>query len=290
LFCVRRRARHAPHFRCARFSMLRKFSRTHTTTARFCRVIFFAAAMVCATQIFAADAERAMNFANDVVPVLTKASCNSGACHAKAGLGQRGFKLSLLGFEPQEDYEHIVKEGHGRRVFPGAPEQSLLLLKAANTVPHGGGKKLDPKSEGYQTIVRWISQGMPSGKDTDPVLTSIDVQPKRGTMKVKSQQQLKVLAHYSDGSVRDVTHTALYEANDKNMAETDEDGLVRISDLPGNVAVMVRYQGLVSVFSASIPLGAAVENLPPAKNLVPRTTLVPFVAVYSLVASKIPFT
>ncbi len=31
---------------------------------------------------------------------------------------------------------------------------------------------------------------------------------------------------------------------------------------------MVRYQGLVSVFSASIPLGAPVENLPPAKNFI----------------------
>jgi hypothetical protein len=56
-------------------------------------------------------------------------------------MGQRGFRLSLLGFEPEEDYEHIVKEGKGRRVFPVAPEQSLLLLKAANIVPYGAGRK-----------------------------------------------------------------------------------------------------------------------------------------------------
>ena len=91
-----------------------------------------------------------LNFVNDVVPILTKAGCNSGGCHAKAGSGQNGFRLSLLGFEPQEDYEHIVKEGHGRRVFPGSPEQSLLLLKASNTMPHGGGTRLDHESEGYQ--------------------------------------------------------------------------------------------------------------------------------------------
>src|SRR5689334_22032861 len=83
----------------------------------------------------------ALSFLNDVMPILTKAGCNAGACHAKAGMGQRGFRLSLLGFEPAEDYEHIVKEGKGRRVFAVAPEQSLLLLKATNTVPHGGGKK-----------------------------------------------------------------------------------------------------------------------------------------------------
>jgi len=225
-------------------------------------------ALALAMPGFAAESQQPLSFVNDVAPVLTKAGCNSGACHAKAGMGQRGFRLSLLGFEPQEDYEHIVKEGRGRRVFAVAPEQSLLVLKAANIVPHGGGKKLDPASDGYRTLVRWISEGMPFGKDTDPKLVSIEVQPSRGIMKLKSRQQLKVLAHFSDGAVRDVTHAALYEPNDKSMAETDEDGLVASLDIPGNVAVMVRYSGLVSVFSASLPLGAPVENVPPAKNFI----------------------
>lgn len=226
------------------------------------------AALAFAMPGFAAESGDSLNFINDISPILTKAGCNSGGCHAKAGMGQRGFRLSLLSFEPQEDYEHIVKEGKGRRVFPGAPEQSLLLLKAANIVPHGGGKKLDPNSEGYKTLVRWISEGMPFAKETDPKLVSIDVQPKRGLMKFKTQQQLKVTAHFSNGTTRDVTHAALYEPNDKNMAEASEEGLVKIHDLPGNVAIMVRYQGLVSVFSASIPLGAPVENLPPTKNFI----------------------
>lgn len=221
-----------------------------------------------ATRGFAADADPALSFVNDVLPILTKAGCNAGACHAKAGMGQRGFRLSLLGFEPAEDYEHIVKEGKGRRVFPVAPEQSLLLLKATNTVPHGGGRKLDLNSEAYQTVVRWISQGMSFGKETDPKLVSIEVQPARGTLQIHAQQQLKVLARYSNGATRDVTHTALYEPNDKSMAETGEDGLVKILDIPGNVAVMVRYQGMVSVYSASVPLGAPVENVPPARNFI----------------------
>lgn len=225
-------------------------------------------ALVLSASVKAAEPERSLTFVNDVSPILTKAGCNAGACHAKAGMGQRGFRLSLLGFEPAEDYEHIVKEGKGRRIFPVAPEQSLLLLKATNIVPHGGGQKLDPASESYRTIVRWISQGMPFGTDTDPKLVTIEVQPKHGSMKVQSQQQLKVLAHFSDNSTRDITHAALYEPNDKSMAEVSEEGLVRILDIPGNVAVMVRYQGMVSVYSASIPLGAPVENLPPAKNYI----------------------
>ena len=217
---------------------------------------------------WAEDSVSPVSFVNDISPILTKAGCNSGSCHAKAGSGQRGFKLSLLGFEPQEDYEHIVKEGRGRRVFPAAPEESLLVLKAANTVPHGGGMRLDPQSEGYRQIVRWIAEGMVFGKDSDPQLTSIDVEPKRMTLPVHSAQQLKVTAHYSDNSTRDVTPLALYEPNDKSMAESDEAGLVRTMDIPGNVAVMVRYQGKVSVSSASIPLGAPVDNLPSSKNFI----------------------
>ncbi len=224
-------------------------------------------AALASSPAFAADAPRPLNFANDIVPILTKGSCNSGGCHGKSG-GQNGFKLSLLGFEPQEDYEHIVKEARGRRVFPGSPEQSLLLTKGTAQLPHGGGKKLDPNSEDYADITRWIREGMPYGKDTDPKMASISVEPSKLTMPLKGAQQLKVTAHYTDGSTRDVTKRALYEANEKAMAETTETGRVQLFDLPGDVAVMVRYQGKVSTFRATVPLGAPVDKLPPVSNFV----------------------
>jgi hypothetical protein len=214
-----------------------------------------------------AESTAALNFVNDIEPILTKAGCNAGACHAKAGIGQRGFRLSVLGFEPQEDYEHIVKEGKGRRVFAAAPDQSLLLLKAANIVPHGGGKRIEPGSEEFHTVVRWISEGMAYQRESDPKIVSLEVEPARISLKARSNQQLKVRARYSDGGIRDVSRTALYEANDKSMAEASEEGLVTLQDLPGNVAVMVRYSGLVSVCSISVPLGAPVEQLPPLTKL-----------------------
>lgn len=223
--------------------------------------------LLAAAPAFAADAPRPLNFANDIVPILTKGGCNSGGCHGKAG-GQNGFKLSLLGFEPQEDYEHIVKEARGRRVFPGSPQQSLLLTKGTAQLPHGGGKKLDPNSEDYADLVRWIREGMPYGKDTDPKMARISVEPSKLTMPLQGSQQLKVTAHYTDGSTRDVTKRALYEANEKAMAETSETGLVKLFDLPGDVAVMVRYQGKVSTFRATVPLGAPVATLPPVSNFV----------------------
>lgn len=211
--------------------------------------------------------EAPINFANQIVPIFTKAGCNAGGCHGKAS-GQNGFKLSLLGFEPTEDYEHIVKEARGRRVFPASPENSLLLLKGINSTPHGGGKRLDTKSDDYALLVRWISQGMPYGQESDPKVTKIEVLPKQRTMALKGEQQLVALAHYSDGTVRDVTRSALYEPNEKSMAESDEDGHVKLFDQPGDVAIMVRYQGKVTTFRATVPLGATVASLPPSHNYI----------------------
>ena len=208
-----------------------------------------------------------VNFPNQVVPIFTKNGCNSGGCHGKAS-GQNGFRLSLLGFEPAEDHEHLVKEARGRRVFPAAPENSLLLLKGTGTTPHGGGKRLEPDSDDYRLLVRWIAQGMPYGKDTDPKITTVEVLPKTRTMTLNGEQQLVVLARYSDGSVQDVTRGALYEPNDKSMAKAEEDGRVTLFDQPGDVGVMVRYQGKVAVFRATAPLGATVGNLPKPTNFI----------------------
>jgi len=217
---------------------------------------------------FAAETPRPLSFVNDIQPILTKAGCNAGACHAKAITGQRGFRLSVLGFEPEEDYEAIVKQGKGRRVFPAAPEESLLITKGAAIVPHTGGKHLEPGSEAYKTLVRWIAEGMNYAQKNEATLSSILVEPARVTMKIKTAQQLKVTANYSDGSSRDVTKLALFEANDRAMATAGEQGLVKTLDLPGNVAIMVRFGGRVSVCSVSIPLGAPVDSLPPVKNFI----------------------
>ncbi len=213
-------------------------------------------------------AEHPVSFVNDVVPLLTKAGCNVGVCHAKAGGGQKGFQLSLLGFEPQEDFESLTKEGRNRRLFFGSPDQSLLLLKASGQMPHGGGVRLAATSEGYALLREWIRQGATFDRETVPKLLSFEVHPARGSIKRGGVQQLQAIAKYSDGSVRDVTSMSLYESNDKAMADVSERGLVKISDIVGNVAVMVRYQAKVAVFSASVPLGAPVDNLPSSKNFV----------------------
>lgn len=210
---------------------------------------------------------RPVNFANEIVPIFTKAGCNSGGCHGKSG-GQNGFRLSLLGFYPEEDYEWLVKEHRGRRVFPSAPEFSLLLTKPLNRLPHGGGRRLDEDSYEYDLLVRWIEQNTPFGSEDDPTITGIEVFPKQREMNRNARQQLRVMAHYSDGATRDVTRLATYESNDTEMAESTTSGRVTAFDRPGDVAVMVRFQGQVAVFRASVPLGIPVESLPPSTNFI----------------------
>ncbi len=196
-----------------------------------------------------------INFANQIVPIFTKLGCNSGGCHGKAS-GQNGFKLSLLGFEPEVDYAALVKEARGRRLFLAAPSSSLLLLKATGTIAHGGGKRLEPDSDEYQLIRRWIAAGTPYGQPDDPVVTRITVYPEHRLLTRQNKQQIAVFAHYSDGSVEDITRRAQYDSNDTEIAVVEPTGLVRTLGLSGEAAIMARYQGQVAVFRATVPLGA----------------------------------
>ena len=208
-----------------------------------------------------------INFANEIVPIFTKAGCNGGGCHGKSG-GQNGFRLSLLGFEPQEDYEYLVKEGRGRRLSPASPSNSLLLLKGAAILPHGGGARFDPNSYDFDLITRWVAMGMPRGEETDPTVVGVEVYPKNRLVSANAEQQISVTAIYSDGHTEDATHIATYEANDKEIAEVDDTGHVKFFEQPGDVSVMVRYLGQVGVYQASVPLGAPVTVTPQPRNFI----------------------
>src|SRR5262245_39335397 len=195
-----------------------------------------------------------LNFGNQIVPIFTKLGCNSGGCHGKLA-GQNGFRLSLLGFEPELDYMTLVKESRGRRMFPSNPDASLFLMKATGRAPHGGGKKMEMDSDEYKLVRRWIAAGMPWGDAKDPTVTKIAVWPEHRVMPRGAKQQFAVYAHYTDGSVEDITRRAQYESNDTEIATVDERGLVRTLTMSGEAAVMARYQGMVATFRATVPLG-----------------------------------
>ncbi len=212
------------------------------------------------------DTAASLDFERDIQPLLTRHACNSGACHGKSR-GQNGFQLSLLGFDSDFDHQSLVKEARGRRVFFAAPEDSLLLTKPTGVDPHGGGVRIEADSEAYELLRRWIAQGAPRRVPDTPTLVSVTVEPDAHVMPYNSDQQLRVTAHYSDESSRDVTHLAKYQSNDSAIAAVDESGLVTAGEVTGETAVMGRYQGYFAVFTASVPLpgevpGEYYENLP----------------------------
>ncbi len=205
------------------------------------------------------DTDLAINFSNHIVPIFTKLGCNGGGCHGKSG-GQNGFALSLLGFVPEFDYQTLVKENRGRRLFSAAPDSSILLLKATGISAHAGGKRMELDSDEYKLVRRWVASGAPFGSESDPTVTKISIEPEQRVMTRNNRQQLRVLAHYTDGSIFDVTQRAQYESNDQEIAVVDNAALVRTLNMPGQAGIMARYQGHVAVFRGTVPLGTKIPE------------------------------
>lgn len=197
---------------------------------------------------------RRFNFENDIVSLFSKFGCNSSGCHGKAE-GQNGFKLSVFGFDPAADYAAIIKEARGRRVFPSAPESSLLLAKVCGAVVHGGGVRIPRASSEYETIRAWIAAGLPFGGASDPHVTAIRIEPQERVLAMHGKQQLRVIATFSDGRAADVTAHAKYQTNQDDLASVNATGLVTASDVPGEVAIMASYLNAIDVFRAVVPRG-----------------------------------
>jgi len=196
-------------------------------------------------------AQRPLSFTRDVVPVFTKLGCNAGSCHGSFQ-GRGGFRLSLLGFDPQADYAAVVYEGRGRRVFPAAPGMSLLLRKPTLQVPHGGGLRLIPESAAYRILNTWLSQGMPApeaGKlrvvRLEPNLSALNMQP-------GDTHDLCAQAVWSDGVVTEASTWAQFDTTDERVAVVDGNGTIRAVG-PGRAAITMRFMGQVAVATITVP-------------------------------------
>ena len=204
--------------------------------------------------LLSSSASAEPHFANDILPILSKHGCNSGSCHGKA-IGQNGFRLSLYGFDPMFDYQALVHESRGRRISPAAPDDSLILLKAAGGMAHGGGVRFAADSAAYKTLRSWIEQGVPQGAAEAPAAVKLEVEPAQYLANGSGDQPLKVTAHYSDGSSRDVTALARYDSQNAELMTVSFDGLVRTTGKGGEAHVMIRYGDLVATARVIQPVG-----------------------------------
>ncbi|MFN5948308.1 MAG: DUF1549 domain-containing protein, partial [Pirellulaceae bacterium] len=181
-----------------------------------------------------------ISFRLDVMPVFMKTGCNTGSCHG-AARGKDGFRLSLFGFDPEGDYQRLTREINARRVNLALTEESLLLEKATNAVPHSGGAKIKKGDVYYQSLHRWLEAGVPNDPGPVPQVVELEIYPKGAVLDGEnSTQQLTVRAKYSDGTDRDVTHLAYFSTNNENSASVSQEGVVTAKNR-GEAFLMARY-------------------------------------------------
>jgi hypothetical protein len=194
----------------------------------------------CAVKIQNVQTEPPLSFRLDVMPVFSKAGCNTGSCHG-AARGKDGFRLSLFGFDAEGDYQRITREMPGRRINLAIPQNSLLVEKALGKVQHSGGKRFEEDSALCRTLFRWLEAGAPNDTGDLPLLTGLELFPPSAVLNgPQATQQLTVRAKYSDGKDRDVTRLAYLMTSNETSARVSPEGTVAAGDR-GEAFIMARF-------------------------------------------------
>ncbi len=192
----------------------------------------------------------APDYVRDVMPIVAKMGCNQGTCHG-AKDGKAGFKLSLRGYDPLYDVLAFSDELASRRANIASPEHSLMLLKSSGSVPHEGGQLSVPGELYYEILKAWISQGAKVNFAT-PKVARIEVTPKNPVVeKVGARQQIRVIAHYIDGYVKDVTAEAFVESGNIEVVEVDKKGLVTTLRR-GEAPLLARFEGSYAATTVTV--------------------------------------
>lgn len=212
-----------------------------------------------------------VSFRSEVMAILGKAGCNAGACHGHNS-GRGGFKLSLRGYDPEADLWALTRDRAGRRLDLLSPERSLMLLKPAGVIAHGGERRFRPDSPSYSVLRQWIREGARSDVGGPLRVERIEVHPEfRLIPQVDLSQQIAVHAHFADGTIRDVTDQAIYELSAEGVVEVRPDGLVT-GKREGEAAVLVRFLGKMALSRFLITRHRAdfAWTEPPANNFIDR--------------------
>ena len=221
------------------------------------RTLAFLSLLALVTPVVASD--RPLSFRHDVLPVLSKAGCNSGGCHG-ALAGKGGFRLSLNAYDPATDHYNITRENRGRRIEFADPARSLFVIKPTAAVRHKGGKFLHEDSDDYKLLIEWIQQGAPGPSTDDTKLNRIELSPALSQLNKGDTQPLTVHAFFSDGTKRDVTRWARFTPTDATIAEVDEaTGLAKVIGY-GEGAISVWYSGQIALARITSPWPSVIPD------------------------------
>lgn len=206
-----------------------------------------------------------INFDTDIIPILTKAGCNSGACHgAAAGRGE--FHLSLYGSNPAFDYDSIVHRFKGRRVNLVAPENSLLLLKPTETLIHGGGTRIELDGPGFNLLTEWIAKG--AERLENQKLNSFKITPSHQVFEsIGDKVTLQATAKFSDGRKHNVTRWTVLTPEDDMAVQIDPESGEATALRPGRHVVIARYLDRVVPIIFIVPLQETLVDLADAPRV-----------------------
>jgi hypothetical protein len=229
--------------------------------------------LLLAATLTPGDAPAPVDFDNQIIPILTKAGCNSGACHGSAA-GRGGLRLSLYGGNPEFDYESLVLELEGRRVNHARPESSLMLLKPTEMISHGGGTRLEYEGPGARLIERWISEGTPRLQNRH--LEEFHVSPRSHVVeRIGTTLPLKTTARFTDGTEVDATQWTVFTPEDPSAVEIDPETATAKLLRRGRHIVIARYLDRVVPLEMIVPLSDTPVDLSsaPRENFIDEHVL-----------------
>ncbi len=192
-----------------------------------------------------------VSFKNDIMPLFGSLGCNAARCHGATG-GKGGFRLSMFGADPEQDYLALTRADEGRRINVVEPMKSLVLLKPTAAIEHGGKRRMEPDSPEYQKFAAWLARGAPRDSEDVPAIVSIAVAPEALKLEKGKTQRLTATAEFSDGSKKDVTASALYDSLDPAVATAAKGGLVEAKDF-GQAHVLVSFNRRSAVARIAVP-------------------------------------
>ena len=186
-----------------------------------------------------------VSFRRDVVPALSQASCNMGACHGTP-TGKGGLKLSLRGYLPDQDFITLSRESGGRRINVLDADSSVILRKPLGEAPHEGGIRLKRDSKAFEYIRDWIAEGA-HDDPTAPEPLKLEILPGARVLNAPARnQQVVVQLTLADGSRKDVTSICYYDSSNPDVAEVDSSGYVTFKNR-GEAAIIAHYLNLVAI-------------------------------------------
>jgi hypothetical protein len=127
------------------------------------------------------------------------------------------------------------------RVNAQEPLDSLILTKGAMLTKHKGKERFKKGSWEYNLLAKWIQGGAKLDVEQTGDFDRLEVLPKELVFKKAGDAvQLKVLAHWKDGTIEDVTQITRFRSNDDSVAAISDTGRVE-SKAPGDTHVVAFY-------------------------------------------------